>query len=80
MKTLLALLLHSGIAGAVCMPCEMPIPPVPCVPHLNGDPARARAEHLRCILMDNDSMRAYIKQLDFSAWRCSRPFARNKPV
>ena len=72
MKTMLALLFLSQPAHAICLPCYLPQPPQPCVPHLDGSLARARAEHLRCVLMDNDAMRFYIRSVELALARCQQ--------
>lgn len=70
MKTLLCLVLLLG-QDAHAADCWIPVRPVPCKPK-----ASTHAEHLRCVLMDNDALRAYATQAEFALRECS---ARVKP-
>ena len=71
MKTLLALLLMASCQPGQADDCWIPPKSPVCVPRLNGTPERARAEHLRCILMDNDALRGEVAQLRVALDRCA---------
>ena len=72
MKTMLALLILASCQGAPAEDCWVPPKVAPCVPRLDGTPERARAEHLRCILMDNDALRGENAQLRIALDRCAK--------